>query len=1849
MADIRDVRDELAAKRQAAAEAASALFVEQERLRRIEREARQFDRRFDDRNQAHRATRDELAARQAESRARVARLVAARDRAAADLAGVKDRLEPLTDPRRGIAALDARFPILLFPVRLETRFVGGAASGTPRELLVRVYPDDCLVDSFEPDLSETEVKNLRRYWCGIFKAGGDEGFERAAWRELCAVHGAGRAVYLVGQYAPLAGSDLKPVRARSDDVLLAMAVDAAIANAPEKAAIVKYWKATWRAGNDEAAFATLSGEVGDARAEEIRTTLVPFNIKERPQAGSDRATVRVEVVFVEFTPVAVAAVKRQAWTRAPRAELLPDRFVLVGDSGPEHIELLGGSVAQPLAVGPDPLAEGDDQFSEAGADLNVPAPLKWMTDFDAAIAAGLAFRVPLTPRQSQFGFDRLFVIGVRLASGERTSQNELEQLIQHQFNSQSGFAIVPQGAPTNNTEDGSSGWSRVEEADALFPASRAVQAGQEAFDASATAAYEKKDGLALAEALGIGAGVLQQVPAAGGTDQAEARAMNAALWPATLGYWMDTQMRPVFDGSAIERTRRYFIDRVLGRGKVPAVRVGRQPYGVLPTTAFSRIGWLSETLPVPDGAAGAHVRFLRVLHRLMTALGDAFWRGFGDNAPHVGQATLDPQKLLLDIIGLHPSSVDFHVHVLDSADRLWNELKFRFRRGKSLENAMRGQMQAATNLLGTLGYSGADPEIVEKFESYVEGPTNRPVIDSVPLSETEELTECTDGGLNYIEWCRDKAEHAFDDLRQQVGFTEGKLPNALLYHMLRHALQLGYHDAAVNLHVTAGLIAPDQVAATYKEPAFVHVAGGKSGTESRYGLLYGKPVQITGDPAKTVFEVIPGWVDTLGSGSVLADQLAALRVLERVPTARLERAFAEHIDLCTYRWDAWMLSLVNEQLNAMRRPQGPEAPRREGLYLGAYGWLEHVTPDPAPLQPVTLTDDLKPVFETPGQPPLERDPANGGHVLAPSLNHAVTAAVLRNGYLNNASPANPDLFAVDLSSARVRVARQFIEGIRNGQPLGALLGYQFERRLHDRHAEAETDEFIYQVRQAFPLVAKRIADSVEGEAADTAIENIEARNVCDGLLLLEHVRGAVNRTYPWDKTLDRGTAAQEDIINQEVAALFDIHDAIADVAIAESVHQVTMGNADRAAAAMDAYAKSTFPPEPDVVATPRTGTNLTHRIALHLPVDAAAGPGATPRAEIEPAVDRWLSTVLPAMSDLVVRVRFTNAVGGAGELIDDVSMQALGFRPVDLLYVADPDSDAAMNDLDDRIARRVIVSNGLAPDAAVSIRYTEPVEDATQRTWFETAPAIASLRNLILNARPLKPSDAALETEASTGANAAVEVPAARVTLARTRVDALRQDAAALTAALAPLTDPAAAFGPIVNAVDAAADSFHDLQRRAGLVGVTLAGSGQAMKAVREWFLLIRGKAHDVAAFWTTRLADCDAAIAEAADPATPESLKVAALQRAERAVSTSYSTPPPDSATFLPIVTAKRTAFQTVKTQVEAVETSAAIAIRPLWTEWTATFPPRQLHDITVIDTSAEEQQIRVLVADMHQQLTGLVRELEKRVAAADDLIAASAASAPERRAQQRGEAVSALFGEGFRILPRFTLSDSQADEWQNAFDARASLLTHASAIHDFPVDGWLYGIARVRAKMHDLEKVIQVAGAFDLAEPSLDPIQLPFRAGEPWLALEVPSTFDVTLAGEHLLYSAIYTAGGFDKTASAHGGLLLDEWTEIIPGATETAGLAFHYDRPSSEPPHAMLLVTPASLGENWHWEDVERAIPETFALAKTRAAEPRDVSATPLARLLPATLMAFTTGGISIGSQLHAADVMFAAHEV
>jgi hypothetical protein len=200
-----------------------------------------------------------------------------------------------------------------------------------------------------------------------------------------------------------------------------------------------------------------------------------------------------------------------------------------------------------------------------------------------------------------------------------------------------------------------------------------------------------------------------------------------------------------------------------------------------------------------------------------------------------------------------------------------------------------------------------------------------------------------------------------------------------------------------------------------------------------------------------------------------------------------------------------------------------------------------------------------------------------------------------------------------------------------------------------------------------------------------------------------------------------------------------------------------------------------------------------------------------------------------------------------------------------------------------------------------------------------------------------------------------------------------------------------------------------------------------------------------------------------------------------------------------------------------------------------------------------------------------------------------------------------------------------------------------HTTEGVDFPVDDWLYGIARVRTPMARWEAVTVLAEALAGTELDLHPTQLPHLADDSWLASPYPPGY--AFDHDHLLYTAHHVAP-FDETGD-HCGLLLDEWTEIIPGTAETTGITFHYDRPDTEPPNVMLLVAPPQLTGRWEWADLVDSLHETLDLARRRAVEPDHVAGTDYARFLPATLSAVTFSPITIALDLALNNPAFAVN--
>jgi len=1107
-------------------------------------------------------------------------------------------------------------------------------------------------------------------------------------------------------------------------------------------------------------------------------------------------------------------------------------------------------------------------------------------------------------------------------------------------------------------------------------------------------------------------------------------------------------------------------------------------------------------------------------------------------------------------------------------------------------------------------------------------------IDKVPNSEINPISKYTpdlpgEPGKNYIRWLIDAAEKSHDSLRLQAGFIDDTPPTALLYLLLHHALDLSYVDTSLKLHLNAGIFTAAEMRRAYVEPDFIHIEEQKD-TESRWKYLYQSNDRIT-DSDISIGDYIAQNINTLNEAAAFRDVISGLRQLENVPTAALERALMEHIDTISYRYDSWVLGLVDIELEAMRGLLQDRVPPTPGIYLGAYGWLENVRSENKVLTPAPVPPDLKDIFDRDGE--TVEDSTNAGYILAPSQNHAVTAAVLRNGHLSHEDPEDKEKLKIKLSSERVRKALKIIEGIQAGQTLSALLGYHFERGLHDR-TDAEVDGFIFELREHFPLGAKKFKDTAPS-AEDTeyeSIDQIEARNVIDGVAFLEYIEKQGNESYPFDlSNMPPADGPQTDAINQELQALKDLNDAVADVALAESVHQVVLGNYERAAATLETYSKGNFPPLPDVIRTPRSGTQLTHRVALQFKSGlshALSDAGVTPRMVAEPAIHDWLKRIMPAMDKIVCVIRYFNRTSSAEQEVQ-VSLADVKLTHIDTLYLLNIESEPALSALDDRFIQFMLTDPGmtLRMDKRISIEYTRKLED-DKFTVFEITSLIASLRAMILKAKPLTGADVRLANETSKEYEKTIRLDANRVQplvdeLIDIRTNALLNFITSLTTIID--TDN---VGNIVDELDTLIVDAARIFTDTGPFGMTQVGTGFIYQWHQSMFVRLRTKVERLIARLEEHFDEYTTLHNEftTAPIGTPPEDLFAILRKAELKVSTSLTVlqpgdTPPD---YLAVIeTTKSTPFQnflnltlppilSIESLTDLIKTIQVLI---------GQLPP---FDSVGINVDDEIKQVDIFANDLLIHAQNVSSEIETRTSKANQLLGSLSNNAASN-VQLVSDAAKAILGDDFVIVPEFTIDTKHATEWQNALlDSTKSLRYLLNDLDmDFPVDDWLYGISRVREKLYHLENTILHIEGFNGSTLAITPAQFPYRENDYWLGMQFPSMNPdteepFTIDEDKLLYTSIYT-----ETFNPSGpqcGLLLDEWTEVLPARQETIGMTFHYDGPNSEPPQVLLLATPSNLRQAWQWDDLVNTLHETLDMAKKRAVEPDHVDKTVYSRYLP-----------------------------
>lgn len=1142
---------------------------------------------------------DDEAAKAAEARLRREetkrdKAAVARDRAAAGIAAGRARA---LAGGAGFDLLSSRHPLLLLPVRLETRFAWIDAAGersftespgSSRALLVRIFPDDVHDDPHEPQLTRDELLALKEL---------DQALQ--------------------------ASSDHRDL-------------DAAWANAMR--------------------------HVGPLRAGWLGEVLARG---------------------------APPGVRPGRFSRPSVARLLPDSWLAIA-------ELADGSTATQQSPVPvrEPLETGP-----------MPDGIDWMVDFDAALKAGMALVLEDLP---DVEVTRLVVLGARGTLDPDDSAAELERLLDAQHYTR-GLGFLAPGAPTNSIPGVRAGHNTRPRPEDLLPLERRrFLIGMHPSPLSQ--AGDESDAAMLAMALGIDVSTFSYVE---GADASALRAgidLRSLLATATRRR-LALQLEGVLDEDSLGRALGFAVEAVSPSGHFPTLRIGNQPYGVLPVL-------LRDDARIQPGTPAADL--LPVLDRLRV-----LWDQAVDNVPRVDQPAANPGETVVRILQRDAVARRITFRPL-LGPKLGDEVATRLGRSAQFE----ARREAAAQAIDALGaVDSLSSALLDALHMDFAPSLTAPLVAPPDAPTTSRQHPAT-----YL----DLVASLSPDRLLEHDYGGAERPRSLLFAFARLAMLAFADEAARATLINAGENparwdeedVPNQGQSAYLATPLRRL------TASDPADPYGAPIAFhlsQGDSR----HLADGMRDTLDR---LSDQ----------PPELLDELLRASLGLFSHRLDPWYAAFAFERLvHEVRNDPASST----GINVGAYGIVEHLSE--SPLQPG-------------GSPGLYNSPLNGGYVHAPSVNQGAAAAVLRSVHLGHHAAGHGDAFSIDLSSERVRRGLELLEGIREGQPLAALLGYRIERGL----AAEKLQRLIAPLRHVAPLVANKLTLPAK------PTETVAASNVIDGLTLLEEAgydgSADPSRNTLWPKYSSLGPAlsnTEGEALDRVLGAARDALDAAADLALAESVHQTVAGNPVRSGAAVDGLSGAPVPPpEPAIVRTPRTGIGVTHRLLVLLGDSAdSRGWPDTVRALAEPRLEAWARATLPRPELIGLRARFLDDEGNEVARLDELTLasiqkqvreddDALPIGALDIVLLADPDQEPQRSSLEQRLAALIERARPAeAEDATLMLVYERhPKWDESMFGIAEVLEIARQLRDAISRGRALAPQDLEL---ASTAPSRTVDAP----------------------------------------------------------------------------------------------------------------------------------------------------------------------------------------------------------------------------------------------------------------------------------------------------------------------------------------------------------------------------------------------------------------------------------------------------------------------------------------------------------
>jgi hypothetical protein len=1007
-----------------------------------------------------------------------------------------------------------------------------------------------------------------------------------------------------------------------------------------------YWERRWHAGLDDnaAAHEAWTGLVARFRPGRAAYLVAAFT----PADGRDANPVFPDVPLRE-----------SAWSRPAVATALPDRFCVVGftetpDGWVERFRKWGSALPDRIPVAPDPHAMAGPP---APGRLPIDEGTAWTRDPSIARDRGMLIDVE-HPALAD-GVDRLVVVGVDWTMKPQDAASALERLLQNQRHA-AHLQFVSQGTPTNNTGAGPAAYSSNASAEAalLDPARPPAPADDPTRGQSA--------GVLLARALGLTPEALTDVPGADIRDQAWASALTDVLWRATAGFYIQDLLDPLgndaslaSDDPHIDADLRDFISKnVLPSGPLPTLRVGTQPYGVLPVVASRRYAPSRRTERLVHGAASTIRRIVA------PALPDI---------PHLRRAgeDQDVDTVLLALLQRTPVPWSFAYRGLTGPVE---------RKNVGTNWAERHAFQ---NTWTSLIWKELGVKVSPRLSELTLGdrhPLNVPLVAGPPentmgyLAEIAKLTIHPQGrsALNL----RENSQTLLEALAA-VSAVDELDRCALQYARDAVAItpeQLVQLPALRNLHIAT----PDSVrveAAPAIAPALLDFRSGRQLADAIVPQI--SATMPLGTVITTEFaKVLPNLAELLGAPTDpfywLARFRTGLDTLSNAPIDDLEWAFRGHLSIYSTRLDAWFTGLANARL-AEHRASEPT-----GVHIGCWGFVEN----------------------------LRRDVGAGaeslGFVHAPSQAQAVSAALLRNGRLADRS-TDGEVFDLQLTSEQVRRARWLLDGIAQGQRLAALLGYRIERRLRD--------EALTLMRYQMPL---RRTAPLRGEVVqhDEPVEVLTARDVVDGVAILDRWRqpgGPAEVLAEISANAGSMPAADNAALRRVLDDVAGEYDAVSDVLVAEAVHQAALGNTERAGAALAAHDRHGRVADLDFISAPRSGHTVAHRvIVLEQPSSDDTGWPRDTRAVAEPLLEAWAARILGSPHDWGFRAVAVDpgAAEGAPEIRTElaaVPLSRLGIGALSTALATRRAGSSAASELEQRAALLFAAEANPAPNQRLEL------------------------------------------------------------------------------------------------------------------------------------------------------------------------------------------------------------------------------------------------------------------------------------------------------------------------------------------------------------------------------------------------------------------------------------------------------------------------------------------------------------------------------------------------------------------